>query len=155
MFHLTSTAFQAGGTIPQRFTCDGDNISPQLSWDGVPPGTRSLALIMHDPDAPRPGGYTHWVIYNIAPSATHLEEGISKHEKLPGVGIQGLNDSGRLGYTGPCPPSGTHRYYFRLYALDREIDLKSGAGKSDLESAMKDHVLGQAELMGKYRRSSS
>lgn len=155
MFHLTSTAFKAEGHIPQRFTCDGDNISPSLSWGGAPDGTKSFALIMHDPDAPRPGGYTHWVVYNIPSSATQLEENVPKQERLPDAGIQGVNDSGRLGYTGPCPPSGTHRYYFRLYALDREVNLNAGAGKSDLEPAMKGHILAHTELMGKYKRSSS
>jgi Raf kinase inhibitor-like YbhB/YbcL family protein len=155
MFRLTSTAFKAEGGIPQRFTCDGDNISPPLAWSGAPQGTRSFALIMHDPDAPKPGGYTHWVVYNIPSTVTHLEENAPKQERLPDGGIQGENDSGRIGYTGPCPPSGTHRYYFRLYALDREVDLKGGASKSELESAMKGHILAQAELMGKYKRSSS
>ncbi|MGZ4898411.1 MAG: YbhB/YbcL family Raf kinase inhibitor-like protein [Candidatus Angelobacter sp.] len=155
MFHLTSTAFKAEGNIPQKFTCDGDNVSPPLSWSGAPRGTKSFALIMHDPDAPRTGGYTHWVVYNIPSSVTQLEEKVPKQEKLPGGAIQGVNDSGRIGYTGPCPPSGTHRYYFRMYALDREVDLKAGAGKSDLESAMKRHILAQTELMGKYKRSSA
>lgn len=154
MFHLTSTAFQAEGNMTQRFTCDGDNISPPLSWSGTPRGTKSFALIMHDPDAPRAGGYTHWVIYDIPSSVTHLEENVPKQEKLPGGGIQGANDSGRPGYTGPCPPSGTHRYYFRMYALDQEVNLRPGASKSDLESAMKGHILAQTELMGKYKRSS-
>lgn len=154
MFHLTSTAFKAEGKIPQKFTCDGDNLSPPLSWNGVPSGTKSFALIMHDPDAPRTGGYTHWVIYNIPSSLTQLEENVPKQEKLPGGAIQGVNDSGRLGYTGPCPPSGTHRYYFRMYALDREVDLKAGASKSDLDSALKTHILAHTELMGKYKRSS-
>ena len=155
MFHLTSTAFKAEGDIPQRFTCDGDNISPPLSWRGTPNGTKSFTLIVHDPDAPRPGGYTHWVIYAIPSSVTQLEENVPKQEKVTGGGIQGANDGGRLGYTGPCPPSGTHRYYFRMYALDREVNLKAGAGKSDLEAAMKGHILAQTELMGKYKRSSS
>jgi hypothetical protein len=110
---------------------------------------------MHDPDAPRPGGYTHWVVYNIPSSVTQLEENVPKQERLPDAGIQGVNDGGRLGYTGPCPPSGTHRYYFRMYALDREVNLKAGASKSDLEAAMKGHILAQTELMGKYKRSSS
>ncbi|MBZ5506138.1 MAG: YbhB/YbcL family Raf kinase inhibitor-like protein [Acidobacteriia bacterium] len=155
MFHLTSTAFKAEGDIPQRFTCDGDNISPPLSWRGTPNGTKSFALIVHDPDAPRPGGYTHWVIYAIPSSVTQLEENVPKRERVTGGGVQGANDGGRLGYTGPCPPSGTHRYYFRMYALDREVNLKAGAGKSDLEAAMKGHILAQTELMGKYKRSSS
>lgn len=141
--------------MPERFSCDGDNVSPQLSWSGAPPATRFFALIMHDPDAPRAGGYTHWVIYNIPASVTHLEENVPRQEKLPAGAMQGTNDSGRVGYTGPCPPSGTHRYYFRLYAIDREVDLKSGAGKSDLESAMKAHILAHTELMGKYKRSSA
>jgi Raf kinase inhibitor-like YbhB/YbcL family protein len=155
MFHLTSTAFKAEGSVPQGFTCDGDNISPPISWSGTPQGTKSFALIMHDPDAPRPGGYTHWVVYNIPSSVTQLEENVPKQERLPDAGIQGVNDGGRLGYTGPCPPSGTHRYYFRMYALDREVNLKAGVSKSELKAAMKGHILAQTELMGKYKKSSS
>lgn len=154
MFHLSSTAFQAAGIIPAKYSCDGENISPQLSWTDAPHETKSFALIMHDPDAPRSGGFTHWVIYNLPPNTTNLKEGIPARDKIPGKGIQGVNDSGRVGYMGPCPPAGIHRYYFHLYALDSELDLKSGAGKSDLESAMKGHVLAQTELMGRYQRSS-
>jgi Raf kinase inhibitor-like YbhB/YbcL family protein len=152
MFQLTSTAFQPESKIEKRFTCSGEDISPPLSWQGAPQGTKSFALIVHDPDAPRSGGWTHWVVYNLPPSTTHLQEDVPKQEKVSGGGVQGINDSGRIGYMGPCPPSGTHRYYFRLYALDQELSLKPRAGKSDLESAMQGHILAQTELMGKFAR---
>jgi len=153
MLQLTSTAFQQEGKIDKRFTCTGEDISPPLSWQGAPQGTKSFALIVHDPDAPRAGGWTHWVFYNLPPSTIHLNQDIPKQEKPPGGGVQGVNDSGSIGYMGPCPPSGTHRYYFRLYALDQELSLKSRAGKSDLESAMRGHILAQAELMGRFAKS--
>ena len=151
---LTSTAFQAGGNIPKQFTCEGSGISPQLAWSGVASGTKSLALIVHDPDAPRAGGFYHWVAYSIPASASSIPENAPKGSELPGGGTQGRNDFGKVGYGGPCPPSGTHRYFFRLYALDTELKLNSGATAKDLEKAMQGHILGQAELMGKYQKSS-
>ena len=154
MFQLKTSAFPAEGNIPSRFTCEGENISPELTWAGVPQGTKSFALVVHDPDAPRSGGYTHWVVFNIPATATHIAENAPKQAQLPGGGIQGRNDGGSAGYTGPCPPSGTHRYYFRLYALDEVLDLKDGADKDALEKALKGHVLGQAELMGRYKRGA-
>jgi Raf kinase inhibitor-like YbhB/YbcL family protein len=155
MFQLKSSAFQDQGNIPPRFTCEGENISPELTWNGAPQGTKSFALIVHDPDAPRAGGYTHWVVYNVPGSATHIAENAPKQDKLPDGGIQGKNDGGSVGYTGPCPPSGTHRYYFRLYALGTELNLKGTADKAALEKALKGHVLGEAEFMGKYTRGAS
>jgi Raf kinase inhibitor-like YbhB/YbcL family protein len=155
MLQLTSSAFQSGANIPPKFTCDDRNISPELSWKGAPAGTKSFALVMHDPDAPVSGGYTHWVAYNIPAAGDHIAEDAPKQDRLPGGGIQGKNDSGTYGYTGPCPPSGTHRYYFRLYALDSELDAGASASKAALEQAMKGHVLAQGELLGKYTRSSS
>jgi Raf kinase inhibitor-like YbhB/YbcL family protein len=155
MLQITSSAFQSGANIPPRFTCDDRNISPELTWKGAPAGTKSFVLVMHDPDAPISGGYTHWVAFNIPANADHFAEDEPKQDHLPGGGIQGKNDSGTYGYTGPCPPSGTHRYYFRLYALDLELDPNTSGNKSSLEQAMKGHVLAQAELMGKYARSSS
>src|SRR5215472_143912 len=122
MFQLTSSAFETESSIPQQFSCDGRDISPELSWSSAPAGTKSFALIMHDPDAPIEGGYTHWLVYNIPATANHLPENVPNQDKVPGGGMQGRNDSGKYGYTGPCPPSGTHRYYFRLYALDGELD---------------------------------
>jgi len=153
MLELTSTAFQNEGKIDRKFTCAGEDISPALSWQGVPQGTKSFALIVHDPDAPRAGGWTHWVVYNLPASTTQLKENVPKQENLAGGGLQGVNDSGRVGYMGPCPPSGTHRYYFYLYALDQEFSLKSRASKADLESAMRGHILAQTELKGKFARS--
>lgn len=154
VFQLRSNAFQPEGNIPPRFTCEGDNISPELTWTGAPEGTKSFALIVHDPDAPRAGGYTHWVVFNIPATVTHIVENAPKDGKLASGGSQGKNDDGSLGYTGPCPPSGTHRYYFRIYALDKELNLSSGADKATLEKALHGHVLGQAECMGRYRRGA-
>lgn len=153
MFQLTSSAFETESSIPPQFSCDGRNISPELSWSRPPAGTKSLVLIMHDPDAPIEGGYTHWLVYNIPANVNHLPENVPNQDKLAGGGLQGKNDSGKYGYTGPCPPSGTHRYYFRLYALDREVDAGAGGSKASLEKAMEGHVLAKAELLGRYRRS--
>jgi Raf kinase inhibitor-like YbhB/YbcL family protein len=150
---LTSSAFQAGGSIPVRYTCEGEDISPAFSWKEAPPQAKSFVLIMHDPDAPRAGGFTHWVIYNIPAGTGHIEEKTSKQEQVP-VGLQGTNDSGEVGYMGPCPPSGTHRYYVRLYALDTELNLDPGAPHKAVVSAMQGHILDQAELMGKYTKKS-
>src|SRR5215468_1530796 len=111
MLQLTSSSFSSGGSIPRQFTCEGEDISPELSWKNAPSGTKTFALIVHDPDAPRAGGFTHWVVYNIPASATHIAQSAAKSEKLPDGGIQGKNDFGQIGYKGPCPPSGTHRYY--------------------------------------------
>jgi Raf kinase inhibitor-like YbhB/YbcL family protein len=154
MFQLKSNAFTAEGNIPPRFTCEGANISPDLSWSGAPEGTKTLALVLHDPDAPRSGGYTHWVVFNIPATVNHVPENTSKNANLPGGGVQGRNDAGDTGYTGPCPPSGTHRYYFHLYAVDRELQLDSGATKERLEDAIRGHILGQAEFMGKYKKGA-
>jgi Raf kinase inhibitor-like YbhB/YbcL family protein len=153
-FLLKSNAFRSEGHIPAQFTCEGANISPDLSWSGVPQGAKSLALVLHDPDAPHHGGYTHWIVFNIPASVNHLPENAPKTANLPGGGIQGRNDDGGIGYTGPCPPSGTHRYYFDLYAVDRELKLKPGASKDELEHAIRGHVLGQAEFMGKYKKGA-
>ncbi|HTV04416.1 MAG TPA: YbhB/YbcL family Raf kinase inhibitor-like protein [Acidobacteriaceae bacterium] len=149
---LKSPAYRAGGPIPVRYTCDGDSISPPLSWSGVPAGTHSLALTLHDPDAPRRGGFTHWVIYNIDPGVQSMPQGMALRERVGGSAVQGINDTGRIGYFGPCPPSGTHRYVLTLYALNSMLDLKPGASPQQLETAMKDHILATAVLMGTYRR---
>jgi Raf kinase inhibitor-like YbhB/YbcL family protein len=151
---LSSAAFQQGNNIPQQYTCDGENTSPELSWRDAPAHTKSFALIMHDPDAPRAGGFTHWVLYNIAAGVAALEPKVPPQERVPGIGVQGKNDAGKIGYMGPCPPSGTHRYFVRLYALDAELNLKPGASKQELETAIRGHVLEEAELMGTYARSS-
>ena len=151
-FALTSKAFDHGGTIPKRFTCDGPDISPALSWNEPPPGTKSLALISDDPDAPV-GTWVHWVAFDIPAGTRELPEGVAKTADLPGGGKQGKTDFGRIGYGGPCPPPGKpHRYYFKLYALDTQLNLKPGSTKADVESAMKGHILAQAELVGRYGR---
>lgn len=149
---LNSTAFGDGDMIPRKYTCDGPDVSPPLSWTGIPEGTRSLALICDDPDAPM-GTWVHWVAFNIPPAVDHLPEGIPRQNELPAGGMQGRNDFRRVGYGGPCPPSGTHRYFFKLYALDAELDLDSKATKADVERAMQGHILAQGQLMGRYKRS--
>jgi Raf kinase inhibitor-like YbhB/YbcL family protein len=154
MFQLTSPSFPAQGNIPSQFTCEGQDISPELTWRNAPSGVKAFALIVHDPDAPRPGGFTHWVVYDIPARVTHMAQGVPRTEKLTDGGIQGRNDFGRIGYLGPCPPSGTHRYYFYLYALDTDLKLPPGATKDELDKAMKGHVLEKAELLGKYKKSS-
>lgn len=155
MLQLTSSSFQSEGNIPSQFTCEGRDISPELTWKNAPSGTKSFALIVHDPDAPRSGGFTHWVVYNLPGNVTHIAQGAPNTEKLPSGGIQGKNDFGQIGYKGPCPPSGTHRYYFYLYALDTELNLQPGAGKDDVEKAIKGHVLEKTEFMGRYKKGSS
>lgn len=148
---LTSSAFSEGGMIPSQYTCDGKDISLPLSWSEVPDGTKSFALICDDPDAPM-GTWVHWVIYNIPDTVRQLPEAVPTTEKLNDGSLQGKNDFKRFGYGGPCPPGGTHRYFFKLYALDTRLDLKAGATKSQLLEAMKGHILAEAQLMGKYGR---
>lgn len=151
-FNLESNAFKDGGDIPKKFTCDGADVSPQLSWSEPPPGTKSLAFIADDPDAPA-GIWVHWVMYDIEPQTLQLPEGMAKLEAIPGIGKQGLNDFRKIGYGGPCPPPGKpHRYYFKLYALDAKLNLKPKTTKQDVEQAMKGHVLAQTVLMGRYKR---
>jgi len=153
-FSLTSDAFTDGESIPSHFTCDGDDISPALRWQGGPDGTQSFALIMDDPDAPG-GTYTHWVIYNIRPQANALPEGVEQTERPANGegGVQGQNDFGDNGYGGPCPPGGNpHHYNFRLYALDGTLDLDPGASKGELLKAMEGRTLGEAMLTGTYKR---
>lgn len=149
---LTSTAFAAGESIPPKYTCDGENVSPSLQWEQPPAGTQSLALIMDDPDAPS-GTFVHWVYYDLPPALRALPEGVPAGEKPSQGGMNGNNGAGRSGYTGPCPPSGTHRYFFRLYALDTKLDAAPGLTKDKLLQAMEGHVLAQAELMGVYSRT--
>ena len=150
---VTSSAFELGAPIPSRHTCDGQDLSPPLAWTGVPPGTRSLALICDDPDAPV-GTWDHWVLYNLAPGALGLPEGVTASGTgLPPGTLQGLNGWKTAGYRGPCPPKGKpHRYFFRVYALDGVLGLPAGAPKEKLLEAMKGHVLAQGELMGTYAR---
>ena len=142
---VTSSAFKDGGDIPSKFSCDGANTSPPLQISDVPAAAKALALIVDDPDAPS-GLFTHWIIWNLSPQTSTISEG-----SAPG-GVHGTNDFGKSGYGGPCPPSGTHRYYFRVFALDRKLDLANGAKRSQLDAAMKGHVTAQGELMGRYSR---
>ena len=152
MMKIESKSFPTGGDIPSRFTCDGENLSPALSWSAPPQGTQSLALIADDPDAPV-GTFVHWVLYDLPAGTQELPEAVPASADLPSGGRQGTNDFGRLGYDGPCPPPGKpHRYFFRLFALDRKLDLRSRASRSDLDRAMKGHILAQGEVMGRYRR---
>jgi len=148
---IYSSAFEDGGTIPSKYTCDGADISPPLAWSGLPEGTKSIAIINDDPDAPM-GTWVHWVIYSIPPTAQGLAEDIKRVEKLPDGTLQGKNSWGRIGYGGPCPPGGTHRYFFKIYALDKMLNLKPGATKEELLTAMKGHILAQAQFYGKYSR---
>ena len=148
---IKSSAFQNGGMIPSKYTCDGEDISPPLSWNGVPAETQSLALVSDDPDAPA-GIWVHWVIYNIPPSETGLSENIPKENILLNEAEQGINDFRTIGYGGPCPPGGTHRYFFKLYALNIKPNLDAGATKKQLLKKMKGHILRQAKLYGKYKR---
>ncbi len=143
---VTSTAFSEGDTIPRKYTCDAENVSPPLAWTGLPQETKSLALIADDPDAPM-GTWVHWVLYGLPANLTSLDEGAKE------VGTPGVTDSRKTGYGGPCPPRGsTHRYFFKLYALDTALSLKPGASKADVEKAMKGHILAHGQLMGKYGR---
>ena len=153
---LTSTAFTDGGEIPRRYTCEGEDISPPLAWAGAPDGTKSLVLIVDDPDAPDPARpqrtWVHWVLYNIPPQANGLPENVAVNE-LPAGTLQGINDWKRTGYGGPCPPIGIHCYFHKLYALDTVLpDLKHPT-KSELEKAMHGHIIVQTELIGRYQRS--
>lgn len=150
--HIESPAFQAGGAIPKEFTCEGPDQSPALKWGEPQQGTRSFALIVDDPDAPA-GTWVHWVAYNLPASLRGLPQGVPKTEKIDGGGLQGMNDFRKIGYGGPCPPPGKpHRYMFKLYALDTELNLKPGSKKADVERAMQGHVLASGELMGTYSR---
>jgi Raf kinase inhibitor-like YbhB/YbcL family protein len=150
-FRLTSSAFQEGQAIPSTYTCEGQDTSPPLAWTDPPAGTKSFALINDDPDAPGKT-WVHWVVYNLPSSVRRLPETVPSDQELSDGTRQGLTDFGRTGYGGPCPPSGTHRYFFKLYALDSLVPLSSGATKQRLEEAMQGHVLAQAQLMGTYRR---
>jgi Raf kinase inhibitor-like YbhB/YbcL family protein len=149
---LTGSAFLEGAPIPGKYTCDGQDISPPLKWKNVPQGTRSIALICDDPDAPV-GTWVHWVLYGLPGSVTELPEGVPNTTNLPNGAKQGLNDFGRIGYGGPCPPGkSAHRYFFKLYALDTELSLPPKATKKDLLRAMEGHILAEGQLMGTYKR---
>jgi hypothetical protein len=148
---ITSSAFEEGGMIPAKYTCDEDDISPQLQWEGVPEGAKSIALISDDPDAPM-GTWVHWVMYNIPADKTELAEDIPEDETLADGVKQGVTDFGKTGYGGPCPPSGTHRYYFKIYALDTMIESDDVLNKKTLLEKMEGHVLAEGQLMGRYKR---
>jgi hypothetical protein len=151
VMEIKSPAFAQGEIIPKMYTCDGADISPPLEWTSAPEGTKSLALICDDPDAPM-GTRVHWVVYDLPRSITKLPENIPPERILSGGGKQGTNDFPKIGYGGPCPPRGTHRYYFKLYALDTTVNLDPGATKKQLLKAMKGHILFESQLMGKCRR---
>lgn len=149
---VTSTAFAEGQPIPDKYTCAGSDVSPPVTWSGAPAGTKSFALIADDPDAPM-GVWAHWVIYNLPPATTSLAENTPQSSELPDGAKQGVNDFRQTGYGGPCPPPGkAHRYFFKIYALDMPLDLKSGATKKELLKVMNGHVLAEGQLMGTYQR---
>lgn len=150
--NLTSSAFASGSPIPEQFTCKGADMSPAIEWNGAPAKTASFAIIMDDPDAPS-GTWVHWVLWDVPASKHALSENVAKSGELDDGARQGRNSFGKIGYNGPCPPPGqTHRYFFRLYALDSTLTLTAGASRADLDAAMKGHVLGTAEYMGRFRR---
>jgi Raf kinase inhibitor-like YbhB/YbcL family protein len=151
VLEITSSAFAEGEMIPSRYTCDGADLSPDLAWRGVPEAAQSLTLICDDPDAPG-GTWVHWVLFNMPADTDGLPSGIPSDATLENGARHGTNDFRRLGYGGPCPPGGTHRYFFRLYALDIALDLESGIDPARLLEAMEGHILAEAQLMGKYKR---
>ena len=148
---FTSTAFTEGSMIPTDYTCDGKDVSPPMAWAGVPEGTKSLAIICDDPDAPV-GTWVHWVLFDIPATVNELPQGMPSDKLLENGAKSGINDFRKFGYGGPCPPGGTHRYYFKLYALDIELTQRPGLTKAELLEAMKGHILAQGELMGRYKR---
>jgi Raf kinase inhibitor-like YbhB/YbcL family protein len=153
-FTVSSTAFENDAPIPHKYTCDGDDISPPLAWTGVPEEAKSLALICDDPDAPM-GIWVHWVLWSLPPSAPGLPEAVPTEATLPGGIKQGLNGWKKLGYGGPCPPaSKSHRYLFKLYALDTELDLPPTSTARELEAAIRGHILAEGQIMGKYERKA-
>ena len=152
---ITSPAFLDGESMAAKYTCEGEDISPALTWDGMPDGTRSLALIVDDPDAPDPAApkmtYVHWVLYNLPPETDGLPEGVTL-DQLPAGTMEGLNDWQRVGYGGPCPPIGRHRYFHKLYALDNVLEDMGNPTKAELLKAMEGHILEQAQVVGTYQK---
>ena len=148
---LTSTAFKEGEPVPPQYTCDGVNVSPSLEWSGVPKSAKTLVIFADDPDAPA-GTWVHWVLYNLPADNIGMVENLPATDELRAGGFQGKNDFGKIGYGGPCPPSETHRYFFKIYALDSELPLKAGATKAEVEKAMEGHVVTQGQLMGMYQK---
>ncbi len=143
---ITSTAFVNNGTIPAKYSCEGQEVSPPLSISGIPAGTKSIAIIVHDPDAPKEGGFTHWVVWNIDPGNDNIPENFKGAE-------QGLNGAGQAGYKGMCPPSGTHHYHFMVYALDARLSMDIKTDKAGLEKSMQGHILAQGDLVGLYKKN--
>jgi Raf kinase inhibitor-like YbhB/YbcL family protein len=148
---IESSAFPHEGMIPKKYTCDGENISPPLSWTGIPENAKSIAIICDDPDAPM-GTFVHWVLYDLPVNINELKEGIPPTPVLENGAKQGINDFRKIGYGGPCPPFGTHRYFFKIYALDTVLNLEPGLTKSELLKKMEGHIIAKGELMGKYKR---
>ena len=148
---IKSSAFDEGGIIPKKYTCDGADVSPTLSWTSVPEETKTIALICDDPDAPM-GTWVHWVLFNLPADVKELPENVPSEKNLDNGTMQGTNDFGKIGYGGPCPPDREHRYIFKLFALDAELELAEGSTKAEVEQAIQGHIIAQAELMGKYER---
>ena len=148
---ITSTAFRQGQAIPQKYTGEGEDVSPELHWTNLPDGTKELALICDDPDAPG-GTWVHWVLFNIPPTASELPRDIPPDKTMDSGARHGINDFRKYGYGGPCPPGGTHRYYFKIYALNIELAQKHGITKAELLEAMEGHILAEGRLMGTYKR---
>lgn len=148
---ITSSAFDEGAMIPAKYTCDDIDISPPLKWSNIPQGTKTFAIICDDPDAPM-GTWVHWVLFNLPANINELSENIPPVEILPNGAKQGRNDSWKIGYSGPCPPGGTHRYYFKIYALAEELNVEAGITKSELLKAMEGKILSEGQLMGRYKR---
>ena len=149
---IKSNAFEEGGMIPRKYTCDAEDVSPPLSWTLPPEGTKSLVIICDDPDAPM-GTWVHWVLYNLSPDVTELPEGVPADKTVLGGATQGTNDFRRIGYGGPCPPRGpAHRYFFKLYAVDSEPELRPGARKKEVLRAIEGHILAEGQLIGRYKR---
>ena len=153
LISVETSSFSSGDNIPQRFTCDGAGLSPEIHWPSPPTGTRSLAIVMDDPDAPL--GFVHWLVYDIPVEAHEIAEGASSQAGLPPGAVEGINSSDTVGYTGPCPPGAKpHHYIFRLYALDVPLSLPSGKNKKQLAAAVKDHVIAEGQLTGLYGRGT-
>ncbi len=146
---LISPSFNDGEMIPRKFSCEGGDINPELQIQNVPAEAKSLTLVLHDPDAPREGGFTHWVVWNISPATVLI-----KQESIPPGSVEGRNGAGRNSYIGPCPPSGTHHYHFQLYALDGTLEIPATSGKAELEKAMEGYILEKTELVGIYSKSN-
>lgn len=148
---IKSPAFVPGGKIPGKYTCDGMDISPPLAWTSGPEETKTFALICDDPDAPM-GTWVHWILFNLPADITEFRENVPPEKELESGAKQGMNDFRKIGYGGPCPPGGTHRYFFKFYALDTEINLEAGATKEELLKAMEGHILAEGQLIGRYER---